>query len=653
MKKMYKHFTLLIAISSLLLSACGNKNNNNNKPIEGTVLYRSYQLADNIENLPSTKDIYDNPVDESRLMDLKRGAIRDETYPIDDVNRFPAYHSYYSALWESIEGLVNDSKNIKNYVIKNIYSLNTWITSPSGENHRLNYDVNKDAAIIETMFEESESAFSYRYIYTTYDEDGRMLIDSVWYAIRYENNQLRIVNKDSVSYVEGLYWDFTQLETQREVGLGGVVYNYVIHADLTKQEKEITQIRLQRVYKGDGSIDYVNVNPSIQTTTEHLNFVTNNDNDGNMDANMYDKKGFNYIQAHSSIEGQASISIPLYRLEGFDKVENHYRGDDIANGIRYFTVGNNTYGGERYEYNGLNWFVDGMTFGPGIEPAITIELNYSNYTEGEAAQLIRDFLSSIGLHYKEDYLNEAFHLELNKKQMCEEREAFGKKNYLYITEEEFNTLYEHYDFNNYTVKDLQDYLDAEKVDLKKQTKDEEYYSLVNSNATGSYTFDLDNEKLSIGEVTLNVEKSALLDRDIDYIGVVALKSGREIITLQESDVVHFDGANDITTTIPVSSYNIKDLPSNNDESFEVVVYLAIKDDNNLSRCSSVSPVSYVGEAVEYIISTYDSRNHKEENQNEENKDYIIKEYFSIVRNNGKAFNKHYFRIETTSNLSIN
>ena len=652
MKKMYKHFTLLIAISSLLLAGCGKNNNNKNKPKEGTVLYRSYQLANNIENLPSTKDIYDNPVDESHLMELKRGAIRDETYPSDDVNRSPAYHSYYSSLWESVDGLVNDSKDIKNYVIKNIYSLNTWITSPTGDNIRLNYDVNKDAAIIETMFEESESAFSYRYIYTTYDEEGRMLIDSVWYVLRYENNQLRIVNKDSVSYVEGLYWDFTELETQRDVGPGGVTYNYVIHADLTKQEKEITQIRLQKVYRGDGTIDYVNVNPSIQTTTEHLNFVTNNDNDGHMDANMYDKKGYNYIQCFSSIEGQASISIPLYRLEGFDKIENHYRGEDIANGTRYFTVGNNTYGGQRYEYNGLNWFVDGMIFGPGIEPAITIELNYSNYTEGEVAQLIRDFLSSIGLHYKQDYLDEAFHLELNKKQMCEEREAFGKKNYLYISEEEFNTLYEHYDFNNYTVKDLQDYLDAEKVDLKKQTKDEEYYSLVNSTATGSYTFDIDNEKLSLGEVTLNVEKSALLDRDIDYVGVVALKSGREIITLQESDVVHFDGANDITTTIPVSSYNIKDLPSNNDESFEVVAYLAIKDDNNLSRCSSVSLISYVGGEVEYIISTYDSRDHKEEKQNEENKDYVIKEYFSIVRNNGKAFNKHYFTTETILERSL-
>ena len=66
---MYKHFTLLITLSSLLLSAHGNKNNNNNKPKEGTILYRSYQLADNIENLPSTKDIYDNPVDQSRLTD--------------------------------------------------------------------------------------------------------------------------------------------------------------------------------------------------------------------------------------------------------------------------------------------------------------------------------------------------------------------------------------------------------------------------------------------------------------------------------------------------------------------------------------------------------------------------------------------------------
>lgn len=647
MKKMCRHFTLLITISALLITGCGKKNgNNNNSPKEGTILYRSYQLANNVEKLPSTKDIYGGSNTDNSSKKLKKNAVRDETDPSEDVTRFPAYSSYYAQLWGSIDGQVEDSKEMKNYVVKNIYTLNTWINTMSGTNYRLNYDSNRDAAIIEAMYEESDTYFSYRYIYTTYDQEGRMLIDSVWSYMRYENNEIKVLNETSVSYVEGLYWDCTILETQEDFGEGGITYNYVIHANLAKEEKEITQIQLSTIYKRDGSIEHTEARPSIQTTTEHLYFVTNNDNNGNMYANIYDKKGYNYIEGYSPRENESHISIPLYRLTGYDKIENHYRGDDISNGTRYFTVGNKTYGGESYEYNGLEWRVSGMVFGPGVEPAITIDLNYANYNEKQAAQLIRDFLSSIGLSYKEDYLEEAFHLEMNKRKICEEREAFGKKNYLYITNEEFNTLYEHYVFNDYDVKDLKEYLSSNKIDVKNQTHDDGYYSLVNSASSGSYTFDQDNRKISIGEITLSVEKNALLDKDIDYVGVTALKSGREVIVLKESDAVRFDGVNDISVVIPSSSYDIENLPANNDESFEVVAYLATKDGNNLSRCSSVSPISYQGEEVNYLISVHESKDNEEAGQSVENSGYVIREYFSITKAGEKVLNKHYFILET-------
>ena len=635
-------FGLLIVMSTFLLGACGSNNGGGGKKAkEGTALYRSYQLANNVEKLPNTTYIYgrDNA---KRSGPMRKNAVSDETNPNDDVIRNPAYDCYYLDLWETIDGQVEDAKETKNFVVSKIYCFNTWVRGSGGTDYRLNYDTNRDAAIIETMFEESEEAYHYTNTYASYDEEGRMLIDSVSYNLSVQDNKIRIIDKNSVSYVEGLYWDFTSLERQDDFGEGGIIHNYVIHADLTKEKKEITQIHQYRVFRSDGSIADMEAHPSIQTSTEHLNIVVDSDGNGSISSHIYDKKGYNYLEGH----GMGSVLIPLYRLSGYDKIENRYEGDDWANGKRYLTIGGQTYGGQKYDYNGLHWRVSAMIAGTSVEPALEISFHYADYNETQAAQLIRDFLSSLGLAYKEDHLDEVFHLEMNKRTLCEEREAFGKKNFLYVSLEEFNDLYERYDLGDFTMLDLRAYQDAEKVSIKNQPQDDGYYSVVSSSAAGSYVFDQENETISINQVTLKVEKNALLNKDTDYVGVVALKSGRDIIVLNESDPVQFDGVNDIETTIPASSFDIKELPANNDETFEVVAYLALKNDGVLTRCSNVSPISYTGEEVEYLISTYDTRDHKQEDQPvEDYGGYIKKEYFSIVNSEGKHLNKHYFTTE--------
>jgi|GEM_PF-3781899 len=644
MKNTHRVFGLLVVMSTFLLGACGSNNSGGGKAKQGTALYRSYQLANNVEKLPNTTDIYGRG-NAKRSGPTRKNAVRDETNPDDDVTRNPAYECYYSDLWSFIDGQVKDAKETKNFVVSKIYCFNTWVRDRTGTDYRLNYDANRDAAIIETMFEESEEAYTYTNTYSSYDEEGRMLIDSVFYHLRVQDNEIRIIHKYAVSYVEGLYWDYTQLERDDDFGEGGIVHNFVIHADLTKEEKEITQIHQYQVFRSDGSIADMGVGPSIQTSTENLNFVVDSDGDGSISSHIYDKKGYNYLEGH----GMGGVSIPLYRLSGYDKIENRYEGDDWPNGERYLTIGGQTYGGrrQRYDYNGLPWSVSAMIAGTSIEPALEISFHYADYNETGAAQLIRDFLSSLGLAYKEDHLDEAFHLEMKKKTLCEEREALGKKNYLYVSIEEFNDLYERYDLGDFTMLDLRAYREAEKVSIKNQPKDDGYYSVVSSSAAGSYAFDQESETISIDQVALTVEKNALFNKDTDYVGVVALKSGRDIIVLSESDPVRFDGVNDIEATIPASSFDIKELPANNDEAFEAVAYLALKNDDVLARCSSVSPISYTGEEVEYLISTYDTRDHEQEDQpGEDYGDYIKKEYFSIVNSEGKHLNKHYFTTES-------
>ena len=635
MKNTHRVFGLLIVMSTFLLGACDG--GGENKAKEGTALYRSYQLANNVEKLPNTTEIYGKG-NAKRSEQMRKNAVNDETNPSESVTRHPAYESYYSQLWNAIDGQVEDAKVTKNFVVSKIYCFNTWVRDSGGRDYRLNYDANRDAAIIETMFEESEEAYTYTNTYASYDQEGRMLIDSVFYNLGVQNNEIRIINKYAVSYVEGLYWDYTQLARDDDFGEGGIIHNYVIHADLTKEEKEITQIHLYQVFRNNGSIDDMDLSASIQTSTEHLNYVVDSDGNGNVASYIYDEKGYNYLQS--------GFLIPLYRLSGYDKIENRYEGDDWANGKRYLTIGGQTYGGQEYDYNGLRWRVSAMISGTSVEPALEIGFDYEDYSETQAAQVIRDFLSSLGLAYKEDHLDEVFHLEMNKITLCEEREALGKKNYLYVSPEEFNDLYERYDLGDFTMQDLRAYQDAEKVSIKNQPQDDGYYSVVSSSGAGSYSFNQENETISIGQVTLTVEKNALYNKDTDYVGVVALKSGRDVIVLNESDPVQFDGVNDIEAIIPASSFDIKELPANNDEVFEVVAYLALKKDGVLARCSNVSPISYTGEEVEYLISTYDSRDHEQEDQPvQDYGDYIKKEYFTIDNSEGKHLNKHYFTTE--------
>ena len=692
MKKIYKPLIMLMSMSLFLLGSCGSTNNGgknedssdkptdetpynppiddnpgkeddeggeDNKPTvkEGTILYRSYQLAENVEKIPSAQEVYGVSDSQSNVKKIREINVSDETNPSDEVLEVPAYRAYYNELWNGIDGQISYAKYIKDFVITNIYCLDTWVKQNEYTCYRLNYDVNKDAAIIEIVeSNESDDRYSYSNIYTTYDEQGRMLIDYVNYYFYIQNNEMMVISKSTISYVENLYWDFTCYEWQDDFGDYGIIFNYVIHANLAKEETEITQISSSQVLNEDGSAQITDNRASIQSAYGHLTSVNEATING-IETSIYDKDGYNYFHGVSNKDDNgANISIPLYRLSGYSKIENRYIDNDFYNGERYLTVGEETYRGERYNYQGVEWYVSSMVSGISVEPAISFYLNYSKYNENETVSLIKGLLSSIGLSFKEDYLSEAIHLEYCKKQICEQREAFGKKNFLEISKDEFDVIYEHYDIGYYDIDMLNEYKNAVKIDIDKQVQDDGYYSLINSASSGSYSFNKENEKINISEININVTKNVLLNKDTDYVGVLALKSGRNIVVVKESDTIHFDGANDINVTIDEASFDIKDLPADNDESFELVAYLAIKKGETLSRCSNVSSIAYADEDYTHLISEFNSY----ENSGDYHFDgqgpveyQILKEFVSFTKNGDTTLIKHYFTTEPIPTSIIN
>ena len=125
MKKIYKPLIMLMSMSLFLLGSCGSTNNGGknegssdkptdetpynppiddnpgkeddeggeeNKPTvkEGTILYRSYQLAENVEKIPSAQEVYGVSDSQSNVKKIREINVSDETNPSDEVLEVPA-----------------------------------------------------------------------------------------------------------------------------------------------------------------------------------------------------------------------------------------------------------------------------------------------------------------------------------------------------------------------------------------------------------------------------------------------------------------------------------------------------------------------------------------------------------------------------------
>ena len=632
------------------------------------LLDRARQLAENIDKMPKVESLY--VADSASLKARKNAEIIDETNPSQDVLEHPALNVYYEDTWNFIDNQINNGISIKNEAVARVFMLNQWVMERKEPSYqaglKLTYDANLDAALVEQMrvYDTEQRGvqgkdYDYVRICSFFGPSGEANVDYLWTCAFLPDgeSELQLGNKLMISFRENAYWDVTLSETDPFSETETIYIKTIIHADLSKEEREVTQVQKVTIVE-EGRPIQNDIRPAIQTVGENLISVVEMQGDMTATCYLYNREGYAYLISNQDLSNPGRmISIPLYRLTGYDRIENHYEGDDEMNGTRYLIVGDQVYGGnEQYDYQGCEWFIDAQASGVTAEPVIRISLRRDQATIENAPNFIRELLASIGLSPKEDLLEEAIRLEFGKMDVCENREALGKVGYRSVTDEEFDSIFERYDVVKIGEETFFEYDQAEKIMRNQQTTDTTPYRIIDSTAVGAFSYDEEAQELAIGETSIEVPATPFLSKNTQYKGVVALKSSRSLIPVATSDVVEFDGTNDMSVTIPASRFPVIDIPFLGEEAFELVAYLALVGGNGesetLMRITAADYLSYEGEDIDCVLTvpeeegssdseSSDGKPNKPDSGSERNQS-IYTDRFKIVREDEHVYLIRYF-----------
>lgn len=647
-------FALTLAFSLLCLASCssGNQSNPSSSSSKGNpedlLISRVRKLADNVDQLPTANAVFGSS--QKKGLAPKQAGVIDETQPSAAVLNTPALFAYGKDLWDSIDGTIEIAIQTKDAMVAQIFVLDTWVMaygSPNGNDcYKLSYDADRDAAVMEHFYISSTTRsgvegkdYQYVYLSSSYDLTGEMLIDYARFGFFMPNNgTLRLYDKTAISFRENSYWNCTKWATNDWNPNERTDYQYVIHADLSKSDREITQLQKTTNYT-DGVVFDAMVTADVQGKSENLIYVLGAQDEITCSCHVYTPEGYNYLYSVSSSNMQY-FYLPLYRFNGYDKIENHYE-TDRSNGKRYVYIGEEVYqGGERYEYEGCDWEVIGLASGVASEPALLLLVPEEVSGGAQASDLIHGFIESLGLAPNDEFLDEAIRVSADIDELCAEREALGKVGFRYNSAEEFDLMYDRYDIIDVTQGQILSFESVEKCPYDQQLEESAEYHPINVNPEGKFSFDEQRKVLAIEATQIEVPVSPFLSKNADYKGVLALRSGHLITPLRTSETAKFNGKDALSITVPSLDLPVESIPMLSDDSYELVVYLAsaqmAEEEVRLSRVSAIAPLPYEGEPIDCVL--------KEEVL--EDSDSILTERFEIAREGNRAFLKHHCVIES-------
>ena len=555
MKKKAAFLLLASTILPLTMTSCffWNKPQKNRSGI----LLRSINLANNIDKLPKSK--------EAMLKSNKNvRRNKDVTARPEEVAKYPALNSYYESLWNYIDGTIEDVKERKNRAVSIIDEFDKWIAAPEGD-FKLSYDLSSDTTTISYGYIDVEG-FQYLTARSTYDEQNRMMISFYLGYYSLVNNQIVLRDGLSVSYVENLCWDVSRNEGAILPTGENYYHQYLIHADLTKDNREVTQL-----YRLVG-IDAFESNITSTVQTSGNKTTTISDMYGN---NIYDTTGYNLAMGTRS-----HLDIALYQLSGYSRIE---LDDSIEHHPKYtMTTSSGVYEGDvPYTINGNRVMVNGIASGISSEPCLSVSFSDGNLSQEEMKQGLTDVLNAMGLAYlDEDAIDEAIASIYSAKDVVSSRSALNKTDMTYCSVIEYEMIWDLFNRNNPSDIDLQDYLDAEKYAAKEQIEETTPYEESAISSQGRYSLDEENNKLVVDSFTI-IAEAEKLEQNADYTAYVAIKNVDGMIEIGRSQPVNSGEGESFTINIDAIDFDLDDLPLSMNN-YSVITYLVDSDGNRVS-----------------------------------------------------------------------
>ncbi len=510
-----------------------------------TILNRSFELAENIENLPTAEDI-NKTLDEEiiKLTSNEQSDVIDLSKKPDDYGM--DYYSSYVFQYASIDGQVNMYKQIKDHVLSVVRELNKWITDDIYD-YKLSYNREMDVVTIEQrkIFSDGEYlSKSYSKITSGYNNQNKMVIKAT--GISYDYN-FNTVYSHALEFEEDSLWTYIYHQG-RKVGSAqngiDLYHKYIVQADLKSEDHKYTIYDKEK--SGKNSIDTKLI---LMFNEDNHYYITNyNDDEGlviNRTYDVYDEYGGLVANKEwfVDLDGKkySQYRISLYSLEGWDEcyLKTEYEGDTPYDRIHIIV-------------NSKNLDITGKTME--IDEFNQTSINTTKYTRYSTSADIKPALV-ISSYDKEHELEDILeYLGLSLKDVDLDIDSYDDKianwsafdfdNICGKTDEEYTYLYQKNadEFELITdeseiLSTLDDVFVENAIKINEQKKESEIYELIGAEITGEITIN-DDGTIDLSDIKANISKNALLDVGSLYTLSVLLKSKNSICDIGSVSAIY-------------------------------------------------------------------------------------------------------------------
>ena len=601
--------------SSASSSSTSQSHHHSQEPVsEDSVLFHSMELEENIQEIPTYAELVGlDGSGEETYSAHERGAhdIHDITEPYADYLANPRYFNTSDGwMYKYIDARIEQVKSNTRSIMYLIRTFDTWLKNGDHWFYYLSYDSVNDVILLKDLVLSDQpwtidgvecNWGAETYTSSTYDSQGKKVINSVTtsFNIFYDGTIQRTATT-AFYYHEDVSWKgFLTMHNNDEYG-EHLLEKSFIGVDLTKEDIEVVRLSNFSWQQEFGS-DLDIVSGSVQNISDDLISVYSI-NEESVHSSIYSRDGATFVSGFNVNQ----FDINIYQLKGYDKIE--YEEDETGiygNGALRLYVGDQVFGAyEEHEYGDFKWQLQ-ITPPSVVAEYLDILLHITNeglnYGDDIISQLT-DVLNSIGLSPRDDELfADAIDEMVAGKTIVDEKEAYGKTGYKTVTVSEFNGIWSVDNLEEITIDTFVNHCNVDKIDVREQETDNYPYGYTEVEGSGEFTIDEEHKTLNIPATKFTVKKSAFLDTEAEFRGVVALKSATSTTIIGSSDIYHFDGVNDFVIEMPALSIDIRTIDLNLDE-YQLVMYVQSAANVVVTRISDEIALEYIGEDIDLELS---------------------------------------------------
>ena len=490
-----------------------------------------------------------------------------------------------------VDNQVNEIKNIKDSVLKDIKQYDVWVDMlyPGGTcKYKVNYDINFDLLTVETLDVDGDNN-KYSRLQSTYDANGNVVIN--YYDASYYEN--KIMHETTLKYIEDKIYTFHQIEfNYTDLGIdeeGEYNENHTLFETEQKEGgKQQTLYKCHLYYRNDnGTIGLNDGYCSVNMLKSYENFYVlyssvkqNVTSSPRFEMRVFDLD--EHLVYDTSITSGSYIAKVVFReITGFDKIMVGASGHSVTkdyvvvNGqpvdnTKFKVVTNQ----EGYDYQNGCWQYSPATYISGQISAIDTDMYTTLNTE----------LQKYGMSFKDDGLRNIINT-VNSEYftIAQSWSAFNYTDFTDVSVEDFIATLSAYKVERVSKATIIGFNEQPCVDKTKQVRDTWEYKNFTLTEAVSISVDTTSGSIDLSSINISVEKKQIFIEGNQYKLTVCLTSGVHSIELAyvectfNNQDMSFSGFNSCQPQL--DSFNLG-------EEYTLCVYLAEKTGESYERMTN-------------------------------------------------------------------